>query len=443
MIEEYLSHNRFWDDPSRFDELDPHLSLLKGLKFIHPFDWWKEIDWKEPGIYILTGGRQIGKSTSTKLLIKYLIEKKQFSPRNIFYLPCDQVDDHHHLTRVIRSFLEERTKGTEPFLLIADEVTFVTGWDRGIKALADEGLFRRGFCILTGSDTLILKEAAVRFPGRRGDATKTDFHLYPLTFREYIHLVKASLLVKSENQIDKLFEYFENYQICGGFLRAINELHSLDKVKDATYSTFEQWIKGDIEKRGKKINNLEEILSVLFQTLTTQVTYSALCTKTGHVSKDTLIDYCNLLERMDILNISEAFDQNKLRGFPKKARKFYFSDPFIIDVIERWLTRERLINRRLDKSSKVESIVASNCRRHLPVYYIKAEGEVDVVLITGRRFTPIEIKWSLQLKERDIKQVSKYKNALILTKQLESGEIKGIRTIPLPLFLVQNISKGS
>ena len=58
-------------------------------------------------------------------------------------------------------------KYKKKFLLIIDEVTFVKDWDRVIKALADEGLFEHGLCILTGSDCLILKEAAQRFPGRR------------------------------------------------------------------------------------------------------------------------------------------------------------------------------------------------------------------------------------------------------------------------------------
>ena len=53
---------------------------------------------------------------------------------------------------------------------------------QGLKALADEGAVQSGLCLLTGSDSAILKEATMRFPGRRGNAAITDFHLYPLTF---------------------------------------------------------------------------------------------------------------------------------------------------------------------------------------------------------------------------------------------------------------------
>jgi predicted AAA+ superfamily ATPase len=435
MIEEYRFHNQFWNSLSGFSEMDPHLVQLKDLPYVHTLDWWRNLDLNEPGIYILTGGRQIGKSTSTKLLIKHILAERLLSPENLFYLPCDQIDDHHHLARIVRSFLLERVTGK--FVLVLDEVTFVSGWDKGVKAMADEGLFRDGVCILTGSDTAILKEAAVRFPGRRGNAAETDFHMHPLTFREYVELVAPSLLTSSEDELHTLFDAFGFYLECGGYLRAINELHAFGNVRDATYLTFEQWIRGDFEKRGKKLSYLLETLSVLFETSTTQVTYSKLSSKTGAMSKDTFIDYCGLLERMDVICTLDAFDQNTLRGFPKKAKKILFQDPFIADVVGSWLVRERYADAVMNESTKVESIVASNFKRFAPVYYIKAQGEVDVVVVVGREFWPIEVKWTSQVRQRDLRQIKRLKNGTILTKQIVHGDIAGVPTNPVPLFLCE------
>ena len=92
-------------------------------------------------------------------------------------------------------------------MLILDEITFVREWNRGIKALADEGHFRKGFCILTGSDTVVLNEASACFPGRRGNASKVDFHIFPLTFKEYVQLTDPDLIIDSENKIEKLFRH--------------------------------------------------------------------------------------------------------------------------------------------------------------------------------------------------------------------------------------------
>lgn len=436
MFEEFRQHNLFWKDIKTFIVQDPHLSQLEEMKYVHPLDWWLGLDWGSPGIYILTGGRQIGKSTSTKLMIKNSLEESKFSAGNIFYLPCDTIDEHQQLLKIIRAFLDQQKDG-ERFLIVIDEVTFVKGWERSIKALADEGVFRNGFCILTGSDSVILKDAAKSFPGRRGSANKTDFHLHPLTFLEYIKLVNPPLLRNVENQTEEIFLEFDRYWKCGGFLRAINDLSLNQQIREATYDTFEQWIIGDFNKRGKTQRTLEDILSAILKTSTSQISYSSLSSKATDISKDTLIEYCDLLKRMDILLESEAFDQNTRRGFPKKARKFYFSDPFIIDVIERWLTRERYVQHGIGENIKAESIAVSNFKRTHPTYYIKAEGEVDIVIVTEKGFTPIEVKWTNQLRSKDLKQLAKYKNGFILSKQKESSIIEGIPSHPLPIHMLK------
>jgi uncharacterized protein len=70
----YPIHNQFRINLSTFNDLDPHLRALSQLKYQYHFDWWRSLSLDTPGIYILTGGRQIGKSTSCKLLIQYCIE---------------------------------------------------------------------------------------------------------------------------------------------------------------------------------------------------------------------------------------------------------------------------------------------------------------------------------------------------------------------------------
>ena len=45
--------------------------------------------------------------------------------------------------------------------------------------------------MLTGSDAVIIQEARMRFPGRRGKASQVDYHLYPLSFYELLDLIKT------------------------------------------------------------------------------------------------------------------------------------------------------------------------------------------------------------------------------------------------------------
>ena len=76
MQNHYFIHNRYKQSAAEFDQYDPHLQVLAELKYQYSPEWWVDLDLTMPGVYILTGGRQVGKSTSCKLLIKkYLSEK--------------------------------------------------------------------------------------------------------------------------------------------------------------------------------------------------------------------------------------------------------------------------------------------------------------------------------------------------------------------------------
>jgi predicted AAA+ superfamily ATPase len=230
MLEIYSSHNRFKTSFEEFIRYDPHLSSLAKLKYQHHTCWWQELSLDIPGIYILTGGRQVGKSTSCKQLIKYALENQYFTNTQIYYIACDEIYDAKDLSKILRLIVGDFGVGN--FLLVIDEITFVKNWDRVIKAMADEGLFENIICILTGSDSLIQKEATQRFPGRRGLAPRVDFHLYPLSFKEFVALKQ-----QQNCSLEQLYKLFNEYLISGGYLRAINDLAQHGKILDATFIT--------------------------------------------------------------------------------------------------------------------------------------------------------------------------------------------------------------
>ncbi|NGX49190.1 MAG: hypothetical protein K940chlam5_00786 [Candidatus Anoxychlamydiales bacterium] len=432
MLKPYEVHNQFTKGLKNFTKLDPHLSALSQLKYQYFDSWWKKLNLKIPGIYILTGGRQIGKSTSCKLLLKHCLQKKVFSPGSMLYMPCDEIYDAKELGQKVRFFLSQVPK-KELFLLIIDEITFVKDWDRAIKALADEGLFNKGLCILTGSDTLISKEAAMRFPGRRGKASKIDFHIYPLNFFEYVSLRSKKTNLSNEN----LLSFFEEYAHSGGYLRAINDFAQNGSISESTYLTYEQWIRGDFLKRGKNEENLLHLLKELLTIGVSQISYSSLTQKIGLISKETCIDYLNLLKRMDVLINLQAFDQTKKIGFPKKARKFHFVDPFIYHTIVFWLKKEGYLNsiENLQISSLIEGIVASHCHRLGKTFYFKGQGEIDVIWLKEKFIQALEVKWSNQIKSHDLKMLKQFKNSTILGKSTNEGLIDHIKCIPVYKFL--------
>ena len=52
--------------------------------------------------------------------------------------------------------------------------------------MTDAGLLEDVILVLTGSDSVIIREARTFLTGRRGRASQVDFHLYPLSFSEYL-----------------------------------------------------------------------------------------------------------------------------------------------------------------------------------------------------------------------------------------------------------------
>lgn len=432
MFNQFGIHNRFKSSIDEFQRMDPHLHALSQLKYQYSPKWWSALSLSTPGVYILTGGRQVGKSTSCKLLIDTCLRNRDFSPNNILYLPCDEIYDAKTLSETIRFFLSNCQDGL--FLLIIDEITFVKHWDRVIKSLADEGVFRQGLCLLTGSDTLILKEAAMRFPGRRGNASQTDFHLSPLSFSEYAQLRFSDALQRQEN----LPLLFQEYLLCGGYLRAINDLAEYGEVTQSTYSTYEQWIRGDFLRQGKHEETLIGILQALLTIGVSQISYSKLTQKIGLISKETCIDYCRLLERMGILIDLQAFDQNKKQGFPRKDRKFHFTDPFVQRTLVRWLVDRGVFNdATIVESHLVEACVASHCHRWGRVFYFKGQGEIDVILLQNQQIYAVEVKWSNQLRPHDLNMLKLFKHAVILTKTPALGIIEGIKSLPAYSFLYE------
>ena len=449
----FTPHNTHLENRSLFSSLDPHLRQLKNQALVYRFPLLDRFTVKTPGIYSISGGRQIGKTTLLKLWMAELLEK-DIDPSRIVYFTGELIDDHHSLVRLVTETVRDMP-GNEMCYLLLDEVTYIRGWDRGVKFLADAGMLEHIILMLTGSDTALIKEARMRFPGRRGAADIVDFLLHPLNFFEFVNLRKRFCRDELEHLhcpdieenfplISRLFEEFKSYLAHGGFLTAINDVEKNGYINPATLYTYSDWIRGDVLKKGKQEHYLREVLNAIVNRYGSQVTWNALSRDLSIDHPKTVADYVALLESMDVAFVQAAISEDKLSASPKKARKMMFTDPFIFHAIRAWLTpsedpfKTQIIVALSDQkwSSKlVEACVATHYSRHYPTYYIKAKGEVDVAYVNQNRFWPVEVKWSAQIRPKDLKQVAKYSNGLILTRSQKYGEIMGIHTEPLPIAL--------
>ena len=451
----FKPHNMHWLQPDKFKALDPHLSGLDGLMYVYQYPLLDGMPRETPGIYSITGGRQVGKTTLLKQYIAKLLDGR-VPPRTIAYLPGELLDDHHALVRTATSFLDSvNAQDVAPVYLILDEVTYIKDWDRGIKYLADAGLLRNVIVILTGSDTVLIRDARVRFPGRRGRADRVDFHLFPLSFAEYAGLEKGCSptafkeglagYVKPE-ELATLEALFETYLVHGGYLVAINELASEGSIGRSTFATYADWIRGDMLKRGKQEHYLREILEAILKRMGSQLTWNTLAGELSINHPATVADYVELLTRMDAVFVQKALREDKLRGAPKKARKVHFADPFIAHAARAWMNNsdnpyEQIVKPVLadseTRSAIVESCAASHFNRFYPTFYIKGAGEVDIAYVENGRFWPVEVKWARQVRSAEVKQAAKYPNSVIAGRSGLPKQVHGIPFEPLVNVLLR------
>ncbi|NQT28340.1 MAG: ATP-binding protein [Candidatus Omnitrophica bacterium] len=461
MSEEFVIHNQFKESLSRYRQHDPHLKKIKGLPLVYHSPLLEEPKLRNPGIYLITGGRQVGKTTFLKQFILGLLEKRKVNPENILFLSGELIDTHHVLRRIIEEFYN--TKGSFQYLFI-DEINYIPDWDKSIKYLADCGVFERMSVILTGSDSRIIQTAMKRFAGRRGMSAKVDFNFFPLSFKEFICLKNRSLrgfcdrVIKTplteeiadyERMHKKLNVYFFEYLLHGGYLPAITDYELNKTISQGIVNTYIQWIIGDILKCNKSENYLFEILRGIKETYNTQVSWNSLGKRLSIEHHKTVADYCYLLESAHVLHIQEALLEHKLIGAPKKNRKIYFRDSFIDHSITNYLGSkmsfiniEKCMAKNEFAAPFVEAVVVNHCKRWAPTYYIKgANGEVDVALVQDKKIYPIEVKWTKQIRPVDIKQIQHYKEGIILTSDSKKRVLGNNHIIPLIRFLI-HVSAG-
>jgi len=438
--------------PESFWELDKHLRALRAQIYQYEHPLIAELPRRIPGIYTIGGSRQVGKTTLLKQWMAALMEEG-VKPQSIIFLTGELIDDYHELIDSLQKITEHKP-ASEYYYIIIDEITYVNQWDRGIKFAADAGMLDECIVVLTGSDLSLMQSARMTFPGRRGMADEVDFHIYSLSFREFLTLKNAVSDLESICQVDEspdptvmktLYEEFGQYQKHGGYLTAINDVARNGVINVATLKTYSDWIRGDVLKRDKSERYLREIVDAIIKRYNKQVTWNNISDAISIDSHKTVADYCELLSIMDALFIQSALIEDKLVAAPKKARKLTFTDPFIYHALKQWLnpvtdpneTINRDIIDPMTSSDLVEAIVSNHYRRYYPTYYIKAEGEIDVAYVDKNTFWPIEVKWRNQLRPKDTKQLSKYKRAKILSKSNHPSQIDSIPIIPLPLALLQ------
>lgn len=445
-------HNLQRRSVAEFREFDPHLRRLSEQPFVHEPALIAALPRHVPGIYTLVGGRQVGKTTLVKQFMAALLDAGA-QPERIAYMTCELFADAEELHGVLTAQLDAMPADGLVWVLV-DEVTYVSGWDRVVKFLADAGGLENCFLLLTGSDHLLIQDSLKRLPGRRGRAEQVDFHLRPLTFREFCGLRGEIPAAALDSLADARFDAplpdlepglladleaeLRAYHRTGGYLTAINDVAMHGEVATATMRIYADWVRGDTLRLGRGERFLREVLSAVADRYGTQVTWNALVRSLSIDHPKTVADYIAILERMDALLVVPAVSEHLRGPAPKKARKVYFADPFVHRSIRHWLAMTDVVPGEDEHLQRdLEAVFACHAARAGDVFYVKGKGEVDVAFYEGDALRLIEVKWSRQLRPEELKEIRSRGEGVIAARTRGAGTMDGVPVLPATVVLLR------
>lgn len=423
---------------------DVHLARLKHFPLIHHETEFLNYSFKD-GVYVVTGPRQIGKSTHLKMLIQRLLTDKNHE--NFLYFNCDLLDKKQDIVELVEEYLSKFPSKNRRYVLL-DEITSVKDSFLAIKFLVDNGYDKNITYMLTGSNTISIKKTGEYLPGRRGSGI--DFIFKPISFTSFLKLQHPKLAVNLHfnsaakefikiNKLLNLKQALDTYLITGGFPRIINELYQNKSINNDIFTIYRAWITSEIAKADKKEYIAKRVLERCIVSLGSDTSYNAFAQDTDVGSHNTIYDYIDFLANAYVISQIHNYDIHQKKVRYRKNKKIYFNDPFIFAVIEAWLSGKPkqdydYLKNPILKSRLIENLVFLKCSALCPeVYFHKNQKEIDFVA----KDYLFEVKYQDKIIPNDYLYLDQYpgKNKIVITKNLLDRK-NNILLLPVECFLL-------
>ena len=305
---------------------------------------------------ILTGARQVGK-TSILVMLKNYLEKKNkqchyFNLENSEYLKS--FDEHPF--NIFKFFPESRTKQT----IFIDEVQYLKNPSNFLKLLYDEKREKLKIIASGSSSFYIDKKFKDSLAGR-----KFLFEVYSLSFDEFLLFNQENELLeqiksssspfrkgKSVYYKKRLLELWEKYLRYGGYPKVA--LTKDESVKEILLEEIgSSYIKKDIVDAG--IKNTDKYFSLLkiLARQTGQLVNSQELANTLQMSRKTAEEYLYTIKKSYQVAFIKPFYSN-IRKELTKMPKVYFYD---LGLRNFFLNDYNPIEKRADKGAYLENVV--------------------------------------------------------------------------------------
>lgn len=355
-------------------------------------------------VLLVTGPRQVGKSTTLKHLFGH----------RYHYVTLDDVLELELAKNDPKLFFRNN-----PLPLIIDEVQLAPGLFREVKRIVDK-IDDKGQIILTGSQIFHLMDGVSEsLAGRVGivdflglsyrEIVELDFDgpFYPND--DYLNLEKIN-----EKDID-IFDFIHR-----GSKPELNKDKEIDwKLYYASY------IRTYLERDVRSILNVRNLdifsnFMVVLASRTGQIlNYSSVANEVG-VDVETIKSWVKVLETSGIVFLLKPFSNNAIKR-TIKSPMLYFLDTGLVSYLLNWLTKDTLEKGALSGAilethvmSEIVKSFKQNGILDLPLYFYrdKDKKEIDLIIKENGKLYPVEIKKTMNPNVRMAKTFSVLEKAL-------------------------------
>jgi predicted AAA+ superfamily ATPase len=296
----------------------PKMDQLATERFVFNMDFGLAVLPIDPGVIMVRGARQYGKSTWLQSEIKKTVET--YGPGSAFYLNGDELRDGQMLTEQIRLLLPLYSTGTPVRRLFIDEITAVKGWTKALKAVLDSGELSRVLLVTTGSKAADLRHGAERLPGRKGRLERTVYIYTPLPFPEFKR-VCASAIQEAH--------LIPAYLLSGGSPPACAAIAATGHIPDYIIEMVRDWIYGDFAAGGRSRSMLLGVLDCLYRFAGTPVGQAKLAREAGLANNTVAAGYIEALADLMCVAPSLAWDADHQRSNRRRPCKFHMTNQLV------------------------------------------------------------------------------------------------------------------
>ncbi len=438
-LERLANQNPWWNDKS---------AIEKDEKVKNVLDTGSLIDMKLINEnQVLIGPRQLGKTTSLKYDIYKKIFNEEIDPKFILYYSFDTSRNFEDISDVINTFISTNKQKT---FLYLDEISFVDGWQRAIKAFLNSDKSSNSTLYITGSSSINLKKELM--PGR-----KIKFiEFMPLSFKKFLinfgsdklkYILKKNSILNLDSAIElakELMTYFDEisrlfaiYLATGGYPDAIFDYMTNKYIRDSIYDIHWNAFVSDVSKSEKSIKIATAVIYGLIESYSSKVNLSKIAQMQGIKSHITVREYIEMLD--DLFTVKSIFPVANKKYVFRKDRKVYFNDPFLYNLF----TKKLNIIDKNSESKIVEGIVFNSLYRFINREKQLSEPKIKVGFYSGKKEVDFvidefgfEVKWQNNVTYKDFPNVNIKKKILLSKSTLKlDNKTEEAIIIPAPLLL--------